>query len=108
MSDEVVADHLIGVVFYFLRSVADFDSSLESGSEVAFASATGMHLTFQNQSSGRVQHFCCLLGVFSIQGNHSLLHSDVELLHHVFALVFMEVEVLLRFILHAFPAVLQS
>ena len=98
VSHEVVPDHLFRVVMHLLGTLAHLHSALQSAAQRALPPAPRMHLTLQNQSAPSMQLLGSLLSTFRCQTYLPVLNTDLIRSHQVFALIFVQVEVLLTFV----------
>ena len=55
MSDQVVANHTLGLLGDLLRSVEDMHATFHAASENTFTTAASLHLSFDDEALGVVE-----------------------------------------------------
>ena len=83
MGDQVISNHLLGLITDFFRGFADLHSALESTSQFPFASAASLHLTFQDESALVAEGTRYLLSFFWSHGQLTFLDIHAELTHDI-------------------------
>ena len=92
VSDQVVSNHLLGLLSNLLGGLADLDTALQARSELALATATSLDLSLEDEAALVAQTRCDFSSLGFIKSELSFLDINAKLPHDELGLELVQVE----------------